>query len=65
TEAAMAVMNWASINFGVENFIASVLPENKDSLKLISRLGFKKVSEVMDDIDGLEYVFLRNIIDHL
>jgi len=65
TEAAIAIMNWANINFGVENFIASVSPENKDSLKLISRLGFKKISEVMDDIDGLEFVFLRNIIDHL
>lgn len=65
TEAATAVINWANINFGVENFIASVSPQNKDSLKLVSSLGFKKISEVMDDIDGLEYVFLTNINDHL
>lgn len=59
TEAVTAMMDWANTNFRIENFIASVSPENKDSLNLISKLGFKKISEEMDDIDGLEYVFLK------
>ncbi|OWK71657.1 GNAT family N-acetyltransferase [Pedobacter sp. AJM] len=61
TEAVIALMDWAKTTFGVVNFIASVSPDNKDSLKLISGLGFKKIGEVMDERDGLEYIFLKHI----
>ena len=61
TETVIALIDWAQKTFGVVNFIASVSPDNKDSLKLILGLGFKKIGEVMDDIDGLEYIFLKHI----
>ncbi|WP_316803962.1 GNAT family N-acetyltransferase [Pedobacter nototheniae] len=63
TEAVIAVVNWAKATFGVLNFIASVSPDNEDSLKLISGLGFIKIGEAMDEVDGLEYVFLKNVTD--
>jgi len=59
TEAVDAIMDWAYVQFGVNRFIASVSPENKPSFRLISSFGFVKVDEVMDDLDGIEHVFLR------
>ena len=38
-------------------FIASVGPWNQASLNLTAQLGFHKIGEQMDEIDGLEYVF--------
>ena len=61
TETVIALIDWAQTTFGVVNFIASVSPDNKDSLKLILGLGFKKIGEVMDDIDGFEYIFLKHL----
>lgn len=59
TEAVTAVMNWAQSVFGVSSFVASISPENEFSLRLIAKIGFIKVGEVMDDTDGMEYVFLK------
>lgn len=60
-EAAGAVMVWAETNFNIQHFIASVSPDNEASLKLISSFGFDKIDEVMDEVDGPEYVFLRAV----
>lgn len=59
SEAANAVMDWARSAHGVEYFAASVSPDNPPSLRVVQRLGFAKVGEEMDEIDGIEYVFLR------
>lgn len=59
TEAMAGVMNWANLNFNIAHFIASVSPDNEASLKLINGFGFLKIDEVMDEEDGLEFVFLR------
>ncbi|WP_158531296.1 GNAT family N-acetyltransferase [Phyllobacterium myrsinacearum] len=59
SEAAEAVMDWARDVHGVQFFAASVSPENPPSLRIVQRLGFAKVGEEMDEIDGIEYVFLR------
>ncbi|MDN5285954.1 MAG: hypothetical protein JWR38_2228 [Mucilaginibacter sp.] len=59
TEAAKAVMIWAQHQFGVHKFIASVSPNNTPSLKLIANLGFTKIGEAMDEVDGMEHVFLH------
>jgi len=58
TEAIKAMMAWAQAEFGIHKFVASVSPENKPSLQLVTRLGFTKIGEVMDDVDGVEYVLL-------
>lgn len=61
SEAAMALMNWAEAEHGIRRFIVSVSPMNTPSLAMAAKLGFKKFGEQMDEIDGLEYVFIRNL----
>ncbi|QNK62925.1 GNAT family N-acetyltransferase [Pedobacter sp. PAMC26386] len=61
TEAVSAMMNWARQKFGTHRFLASVSPENKASLRLVYSFGFTKVDEVMDEVDGMEHVFLKVI----
>lgn len=56
-EAVTAVFNWARHHFQVDRFIASVSPDNLPSMNLIKSFGFTKVDEVMDETDGMEYVF--------
>lgn len=61
TEAVKAMMDWAAQEFGICRFLASVSPDNTASLRLITKLGFTKVDEIMDDVDGMEHVFLHVI----
>lgn len=60
-EAADAMMYWANTQFGIRNFLASVAPGNMASNPLIWSFNFKKVAEVIDESDGLEYVYLRQV----
>ncbi len=39
---------------------ASIAPDNAPSLRIAARLGFQRVGEQIDEIDGLELVFERN-----
>lgn len=57
-EAILGVINWAAEGFCVHRFIASVSPENSPSLALVQSFGFIKIDEVIDEIDGLEYVYM-------
>ncbi|UPK72876.1 GNAT family N-acetyltransferase [Chitinophaga filiformis] len=57
-EAIFDIINWAADCFSTRRFIASVSPENLPSLTLIQSLGFIKVDEVLDESDGLEYVYM-------
>ncbi len=52
-------MDWAHTAFGVRRFIASVSPENQPSLALIAHFGFAKVGQQMDEVDGIEDIYLR------
>ena len=61
TEAANAAMDWARTSFGIRRFIASVSPDNVASLRLVARCGFAKIGEAMDEVDGIEHVFLRSL----
>lgn len=40
---------------------ASIAPGNEPSLRIAERLGFRRIGEQMDEIDGLELVFERSI----
>lgn len=55
-EAVRGLMDWAAAR-GVHRFVASISPDNKASLSLAAKLGFERVGEQIDEIDGLEYVF--------
>jgi len=61
SEAVAAVMQWAQTAFGVDRFIVSVSPANQASRALIARFGFAKVGEHMDEIDGIEDIYLREV----
>jgi RimJ/RimL family protein N-acetyltransferase len=56
-EAAGALMDWARKEHGVRRFIVSVSPENRPSLAMAARMGFRRIGEQIDEEDGLEYVF--------
>ena len=61
TEAITAMMAWAQTEFGISKFAASVSPENTPSLQLVNRMGFTKIGEAIDDVDGMEHVFLYEV----
>ena len=60
TEAAGALMRWAAEQHGVKRFVASVRPDNLPSQRVVAKLGFHRVGEQFDDVDGLEDVFHRD-----
>jgi [ribosomal protein S5]-alanine N-acetyltransferase len=57
TEAAGALMEWARVEHGVSDFIASIAPDNAASLGVVRKLGFVHTGERWDDEDGVELVF--------
>jgi [ribosomal protein S5]-alanine N-acetyltransferase len=61
-EAAIAMFLWASER-GVDSFRASVSPQNEPSLAMVRKMGFTRVGQQWDDIDGLEYVFEASLAD--
>lgn len=61
-EAAGAVMDWAGSSFGIRRFIVSISWDNAPSLALAARLGFVRVGQQVDEVDGIEDVFLREAV---
>lgn len=61
-ESALAMMAWANRQ-GVPTFFLSIGPENIPSLRMAESMGFRKIGERMDDVDGLEYVYVAGISD--
>jgi ribosomal-protein-alanine N-acetyltransferase len=60
-EAVEAMMGWATDRHGVRRFVASVAPANRASLALIAGFGFERIGEHIDEVDGLEHIFLRRL----
>jgi ribosomal-protein-alanine N-acetyltransferase len=56
-EAVEGMIRWAKSEFDTHHFIASIAPENLPSLQLAARLGFKKIGELVDEIDGIEHIY--------
>ena len=56
-EAIRGMLDWAAAQHPLDNFIASVSPTNLPSTALVKKLGFRKISEQIDEIDGLEFVY--------
>jgi [ribosomal protein S5]-alanine N-acetyltransferase len=61
SEAAGALMQWATREHDVKRFVVSISPANEPSLLLAQKFGFHKVGTVMDPEDGVEDVFLREV----
>jgi RimJ/RimL family protein N-acetyltransferase len=56
TEMAIGLIRWGAEQ-GARACLASIRPDNAPSLAIIGRLGFERIGEQMDEIDGLEWVF--------
>jgi ribosomal-protein-alanine N-acetyltransferase len=53
-EASLALMQWATQTYGVTRFVLTVRPDNLPSQALAAQLGFKRIGDHIDEIDGLE-----------
>jgi ribosomal-protein-alanine N-acetyltransferase len=56
-EAAEGLMRWAQTAHGVDRFVMTIAPTNHPSRAIAARLGFIRIGEHMDDVDGIEDVF--------
>lgn len=59
-EAVGAMMDWAA-GQGLRRFVLSISPENAPSLAIAAHFGFRKIGSHIDEDDGLEEIFLREI----
>jgi [ribosomal protein S5]-alanine N-acetyltransferase len=60
-EALGGLMRWASETRGVARFVATIAPDNQPSTRLAAKLGFKRIGEDVDPVDGIEYVYLLDL----
>jgi RimJ/RimL family protein N-acetyltransferase len=51
-------MDWAGEQAGVRRFVLSIRPDNEYSLRIARKFGFVQVTEVLDEVDGIEGVFV-------
>jgi len=56
TEALLGMLHWAHRHHGLSDIFLSVSPANVPSQRLAAKLGFRKVGEQLDEIDGLEHI---------
>jgi RimJ/RimL family protein N-acetyltransferase len=61
SEACAALMDWATADHDVHQFIVTIAPDNVPSQRIAQRFGFSKVGEYMDEVDGLEEIYLRQL----
>ena len=60
-EAVGGLMRWAGETHGVGRFVATIAPDNQPSMGLAAKLGFKRIGEHVDPVDGIEYVYLLDL----
>lgn len=58
-EAVAALIDWAQREHGVLRFVLSISPTNASSLKIAEHFDFTKVGSHIDEIDGEEWIFVR------
>lgn len=56
-EAAAALVRWAFAQ-GEHEVYATISPDNASSLAVAKRVGFIEIGEQVDEVDGLELVFM-------
>jgi [ribosomal protein S5]-alanine N-acetyltransferase len=56
TESALAMMDWARQR-NVEDFFLTISPQNIPSIKLAESMQYRKIGELMDETDGIEYLY--------
>jgi RimJ/RimL family protein N-acetyltransferase len=57
-EAIRGLINWAAKERHIRHFVVSISPTNVASSTLAGKLGFVKAGEHLDEVDGLEEVYV-------
>ncbi len=57
-------MAWANTRHAVNDFAVTIAPDNLISRHLAESLGFVRMGEHIDDMDGLEYIYKLNYKKH-
>ncbi len=57
-EACEALMKWACQEHQVTQFVVSIRPDNLPSRRLAEQFGFRRVGSHIDDVDGLEDIYV-------
>lgn len=60
-EACAALMAWAAQDQRVTRFVLSISPNNDPSLRIAEHFGFRKVGSHIDEVDGPEDIFVRDL----
>ena len=60
-EAIDGAMRWAQDEHGIQRFIVTISPDNVASLRLADRFGFRKIGQHVDEVDGVEGIYLREV----
>ena len=55
-ESALAMMDWARMQ-GVTDFFLTISPQNVPSIKLAESMHYRKIGELIDETDGIEYLY--------
>jgi [ribosomal protein S5]-alanine N-acetyltransferase len=58
-EAALAMMDWATLEHGIRRFVVSISPQNAPSVAMAHKLGFAKIGSHIDEADGYEDILAR------
>ena len=61
TEACKVLMAWATAVHHINQFVLTIAPNNTPSQHIAQRFGFVKVGEHIDEANGLEEIFLRQL----
>lgn len=60
-EASQALMDWAHSEHGVKDFVLTISPDNLPSQRLAAELGFSRIGEHVDEVDGIEHILARTV----
>lgn len=60
-EALGGLMRWAKRTHGIGRFVVTIAPDNQPSTLLATKLGFRRIGEHVDPVDGIEYVYLLDL----
>ena len=60
-EASEAMIQWAYEVHGVTGFVLTISPTNQPSQALAAGLGFVRIGEHVDDVDGVEHILSLSI----
>lgn len=59
-EMIREMISWAKPQ-AVQGIITSIAPNNAASTKLVTKLGFMKIGEALDEVDGIEHIYMLKI----